>query len=668
MKFKLIYPLMLLALAGCQNNDLSTVVPKDDFSVVPAAPALEKGQMMVKFEEMPQDLHVLTTRAGEIETGNPELDAAARKIGLTSMKRVFPPAGKFEARHRKAGLHLWYHVTFDKGIKPQTAIKSFSDISGVTQAEGVPVISPNAKPDGFPYDDPRISLQYHLYNPGGDGKIKGADLNVVEAWQIEKGKKDVIVSFIDNIVDVEHPDLKDNVWINEGEYGKDPTKDNDGNGYVGDWFGYNTNLSSIDYGSPHGTHVAGIVAAKNNNKEGVCGIAGGDAKNNGIRFMTSSFSSGEVLQGIVYAADHGAVICNNSWGGEGTWAALQEAINYFVESAGTDEKGNQTGPVRGGIFVASAGNDGVEMKDHFPSSCDNVIGVANIGFDYTKASTSNYADWVDMSAFGGGTDWAIFSTFPGGQYGDMNGTSMAAPCVSGVAALIISKYGGKDSGLTADDVIYRLIKGCVPIDEYNPKYKGKLGAGCINAKLALADNFPPDITAEKPIEGVKIMTYGEKIEYVFTVNDRKDGSDLTYTVNDDSCGIVTDTKEGDKIILALENKNCQSGEYTITLTVTDKDGASQEMNFKIRLLPENKKEAEVQMTSPNELTIWASMTFSGKTKVEVFDASGSLVMTQTVTISLSQPGKVDLSGIDGGVYTVKLSCNNKTITKNIIKL
>lgn len=674
MKFKLLYPLLLLSLAGCQDNNLTPAVPKDDFSVVPTAPALEKGRMMVKFKEMPQDLKVVATRAGEVSTGDALLDAAAARIGLTSMQRVFPPAGKFEERHRKAGLHLWYHVTFNENIRTHAAIASFAEIPGVVKAEGIPVANSHSSAEGFPYNDQYKGQQWHLYNDGSKGGIKGADLNVIEAWQIEKGKREVIVSIVDNFVDVSHPDLQGNLWINEEEYNQDPQIDNDGNGYAGDWYGYNANdVTVFNELADHGTHVAGIIAAKNNNEIGVCGIAGGDSQKNGVRFMTSSLSELDVCPGIVYAADHGAVICNNSWGGEPAdpnykWEALQEAINYFVTHAGTDKDGNQTGPMRGGVFIASAGNEGIESKNHFPASYDNVISVANIGADYVKAGTSNYADWIDISAFGGGNGWNIFSTLSYNLYGALNGTSQAAPCVSGVAALIVSKFGGKDSGLTADEVIYRLKKGCVPIDKYNTEFKGKLGAGCINAKLALADNFAPDITPINPLEDTKVMYYGEKSEYAFTINDYEDGTEITYTVDDDSCGIVTHRKEGDKVILTLENKNCQAGLYTITISATDKEKASSEANFTVRLLPENKKESEITMTSPNELTIGASMTFSGKTKVEVFDASGNTVLVKTVIISLSQPGKVDLSGIDGGTYTVKLSCNNKTITKNIIKL
>ena len=117
---------MLLSLAGCQDNNLTPAVPKDDFSVVPTAPALEKGRMMVKFKEMPQDLKVVATRAGEVSTGDALLDAAAARIGLTSMQRVFPPAGKFEERHRKRGLHIRYKVTIYEKIRKQAAKSSFS--------------------------------------------------------------------------------------------------------------------------------------------------------------------------------------------------------------------------------------------------------------------------------------------------------------------------------------------------------------------------------------------------------------------------------------------------------------------------------------------------------------------------------------------------------------
>lgn len=669
MRYSLLYILILLLVTSCQNEELTTTVPRDDFSVVPTMPSMVKGRVRVKFEEMATDLNVSLARGREILTGNVALDSVASRIGMVKMKRVFPYAGKFERRTREAGLHLWYDVVFDENVSTDVAMKELSGIPGITKIEAVtvPVIN-SSSPAGFTYNDPHFGKQWHFYNPGGDGKIAGADIGIVDAWKIEKGKKDVIIAIIDNLVDVHHSELKDNVWINEKEYGGEPGKDDDNNGAIDDWYGYNANDETIYKDlAQHGTHVAGIIAAKNNNGMGVCGIAGGDTEDNGIRFMTSSFGAGDVLRGIKYAADNGAVICTNSWGGEGRWDALQEVIDYFVKNAGVDENGKQVGPMKGGLVIASAGNEGIESESHFPASLNHVIAVANIGPDYKKAMTSNYAKWVDISAPGGGNGWTIYSTMSNNSYGELNGTSQAAPCVAGVAALIVSKYGGKDSGLTPEEVEYRLLKGCVSIDEYNPDYKGKLGAGCINATLALAENFPPDIIIDRPFEGKKTLLYGESFEYTITVNDRKDAAEVTYEVYDES-GTVSHVKEGDKIHLSILNKNCTAGVYTIEVRVTDKDGLSSATNIILNLLPENRKEPEVLMTEVNELTILAGISFSGDVVVKLFDVSGDLVLTEKVVISLSKPGKIDLSNISGGVYTVNLTCNNKTITKSIVKL
>ncbi len=123
------------------------------------------------------------------------------------------------------------------------------------------------------------------------------------------------------------------------------------------------------------------------------------------------------------------------------------------------------------------------------------------------------------------------------------GTSQATPVAAGVAALIVSKFARE--GLTPYEVEYRLKRGVKPIDDYNPEYKGKLGVGCVNALLALSDepiNFLPVITAQKPIEGVQIIPYGSTAQYVYTVSDTEDGTDLDYVLKTPAKS-VTATKQ-----------------------------------------------------------------------------------------------------------------------------
>lgn len=672
MRYIILYALLFLVFTACRKDE-NIEVPRDDFSVVPVESRQVKGVMHVKFRELPEDLKIGVVSDG-LNTGNERLNDAVNRIGATRLERVFPPAGKFEVRTRKAGLHLWYKVVFDEAVPSGEAMKVLSAVPDVAVVE--PVLIPETDAVEYPYNDLYFVNQWHLYNAGKDGMVERADISMIEAWEIEKGKPEVIVNVLDTQVDFNHEDLVDNLWKNVKEYGQNPSMDWDGNGYAGDWYGMSGSPYKEGYKpDDHGTHVAGIIAAKNNNGRGVSSVAGGDTKDNGVRIMVCPIGSAE---GIKYGADNGAVICTNSWHVSVTTSTMklfQDAIDYFVEYAGVDESGNQTGPMKGGIVFASAGNNGEEPAAHYPASLDKVIAVASIGPNFKKSGFSNYADWVDISAPGGadGLGWQIYSTTVNNTYSWMAGTSQATPVVAGIAALIVSKFGGPGSGLTPYDVEFRLMRGTKSIDEYNPGFEGKLGAGCVDAVLALSDkpvNYQPVITPGQTLEGQQIIPFGTELVYTYQVNDKEDGTDLTYELDDPS-GAFTMEEENGKVMLKLVNSDCQPGDYVVTLKVTDKGEypTTSTVSIPVKLQPELLKEVVVY---PNPvvdvLNIRASMTFSGEVTARLYDVAGNMVLERKVKVSLSEAGRLDLSGVDGGSYTLKLSCNNKTITKNIIKL
>jgi gliding motility-associated-like protein len=255
----------------------------------------------------------------------------------------------------------------------------------------------------------------------------------------------------------------------------------------------------------HGTHVAGIIAAVTNNGTGVAGIAGGSGGGNGIRLMSCQIFEGDnsaqdIGEAITYAADNGAVICQNSWGydkaGEYNQSEL-DAIQYFIDYAGKDSKENARPgtKMQGGIVIFAAGNDGSD--DHwYPAYLDYVTAVSAIGYTGKRAHYSNYGSWVDIAAPGGdsnhGRYGTILSTLPtnssyspkeGAGYGWMQGTSMACPHVSGVAALVLSKYG--NPGYTPDMLRKRLIDSTRSLTAYDPTYASRLGKGLVDARKAL---------------------------------------------------------------------------------------------------------------------------------------------------------------------------------------
>ena len=210
----------------------------------------------------------------------------------------------------------------------------------------------------------------------------------------------------------------------------------------------------------HGTHVAGTVAARNNNGKGVAGIAGGDGSaDSGVRLLSCQIfrnkdEQGDAAAAIKYAADNGAVICQNSWGYSSTAGVtsmpqlLKEAVDYFIKMAGCDANGNQRpdSPMKGGVVMFAAGNENKEFSA-YPACYAPTVSVAAMAWDFSKASYSNYAKWVTITAPGGdqdrfGTEAGVLSTVPkkkvASGYAYFQGTSMACPHVSGIAALIAS--------------------------------------------------------------------------------------------------------------------------------------------------------------------------------------------------------------------------------------
>ncbi len=380
-------------------------------------------------------------------------------MGVTSVRRLFEDGGKWEARQRSAGLHRWYHVTYDETVSSTKAGEALSAIPGVVYVEPERKIKSTAV-----FDDPMFGSQWHYYNDGSrSGMQAGCDINVVPVWEyFTAGSPDVIVGIIDGGVQMDHPDLEA-VMIPAGPDGS--------RSFV---YGYS---GETIYPHDHGTHVAGTVGAINNNGAGVCGVAGGSDGNGGVKMLSCAIFKknpsdpkhdigGNSYNAMVYAANHGAVIAQNSWGyvyetaedaKRGGVGAMKAAIDYFIERAGCDEKGNQLpdSPMKGGVVIFAAGNDA--WPDGWPAEYEPVIAVGSFGADYTRASYSNYGPWVDICAPGGDGYIGVLSTVNDSGYGYMQGTSMACPHVSGVAALLVSHFGGP--GFTNEMLIDKLIGG-----------------------------------------------------------------------------------------------------------------------------------------------------------------------------------------------------------------
>jgi subtilisin family serine protease len=305
-------------------------------------------------------------------------------------------------------------------------------------------------------NDPRFNELWGMNNTGQTGGTNDADIDAPEAWDIQTGSASVLIAVIDTGVDYKHEDLAANIWTNPGEDAwtdpNDPStgngSDDDGNGLVDDWKGWdfvNNDNDPFD-DNLHGTHVAGTIGAVGNNGIGVAGV-NWQTKIMPLKFLggDGSGSLADAIAAILYAAQKGAKVMNNSWGGPGRSQALLDAINV-ADNAGA-------------LFVAAAGNAGTDNDQvpNYPSNYEapNVVAVAAIqddgklaefnggggcgcqGCPVISAPGSNFgATTVDLAAPGKG----ILSTTPNNSYASLQGTSMATPHVSGVAGLLFSQF------------------------------------------------------------------------------------------------------------------------------------------------------------------------------------------------------------------------------------
>lgn len=486
-----------------------------------AAPAPKAMEGVVRVKLQPQTAQKIgrkgmKAKAGKLQTGT-ALDASLKQIKGVSLKPVFPPSEKYAAERARFGLDQWYEIEFDKSVTPAQAVNVLKNTTGVNRATtrrpmvlfdgNAPVKTagaPSKASTALPMNDPRLGDQWHYNNEGKrPNEVAGADINLFEAWKTETGKSDVVVAIIDGGVDYNHEDLAANMWVNEAELNGTPGVDDDGNGYVDDVYGYNfcTNSATI-YPHYHGTHVAGTVAAVNNNGIGVCGVAGGDGTpGSGVKMMScqvfdsrSGTGEGDFAKAIVYAAEMGATLAQCSWGWESPGYYEQDvldAIKYFTAMARNDKQ-------VGGLCIFASGNSGM-TGDIYPGSMEEVLCVASMTNSLQPASYSNYGEWVDVVAPGGLLDYGeaggVLSTLPNNSYGWMEGTSMACPHVSGIAALILSKHG--NATLPATTVRSQIESGVRDFYTLNPAAKGLFGSGYVDAARALrtSDGSAPDAVA-----------------------------------------------------------------------------------------------------------------------------------------------------------------------------
>ena len=317
-----------------------------------------------------------------------------------------------------------------KGQPVEAAIRALNNRPNVAYAERDYIVHPT----GYA-DEPRFAELWGLHNTGQTGGTANVDVNGLEASGVTQGDPNLVVAVIDTGVDFSHPDLTDRRWVNPGESGGGKETngiDDDGNGFVDDVNGadfVNNDGNPFDDHS-HGTHVSGTIAASVNDK-GIVGVAP-NVKIMALKAIGGSIS--DAIEAITYAKTKGAKISNNSWEIPGGF--FSQALKDAIDTSGS-------------LFVAAAGNggsdrigDNLDVSPNYPAvyTSNNLLSVAAVDHHGNRASFSNFgANSVDISAPGVGILSTIPGTVPGNEaYAHFNGTSMAAPHASGVAALAAS--------------------------------------------------------------------------------------------------------------------------------------------------------------------------------------------------------------------------------------
>ena len=480
------------------------------------------------------------------------------KPGTTQAGRAQALRAVGAARERRLpGIHASL-ASVEPG-KVQQAIRKLERDRRVAFAE------PNFIVSGFTHgstpNDPSMHQLWGLDNFGQTVNwftgMKDADIDAKEAWSVSTGSPSVVVAVIDTGVDLSHPDLAANMWVNPGEDCagcRTNGVDDDGNGYVDDWRGWDfandDNNPTDDQG--HGTHVAGTIAAAGNNGIGVAGVTW-NTKIMPLKFLTAS-GTGDVadaISAILYANAQGVPILNNSWGGEDFSQALLDAIEL------TDASGE--------LFVAAAGNDfaNTDETPTYPSGFDvpNVLSVGATDALDRKSWFSNYGvASVDLSAPGSN----IYSTWPGSSYRFQDGTSMAAPQVSGAAALVkATDPGASGVGLKA-----LLLSTVDPLAALAGTSRT---AGRLNVDHAARCSGRPKVWIDSPADGFEVDA-GERLSLRALASNcaSPDGVAVAATVNGDPLELEA---RGDGFYTASFTP--AAGAVTFEVTATDKGGSSE---------------------------------------------------------------------------------------------
>lgn len=536
------------------------------------------NQFVVKLKS---DVAAVAFKAG----GNPatdrqSLDILNKRYGVTAIEEEFPGAVAKPGLPDLTGYRI---VTFNGQFPIEEVISAYAADSNIESVEPIGI---HPMYDVVP-NDYYFAGQAYPWNQWGLSNAGDHDMDAPCAWGINPGNGNAIVAVADGGVRYFHQDLgganwpttSGNIWINTAEI-KDNGIDDDGNGYVDDWIGWDwvTGVKGCkkgedcstpdndprDFGG-HGTHCAGIIGALTNNAIGVAGTAGGwgdgtsSSIGNGVKIMClrigwlSSGSVGYVrmdfaAQAFYYAANEGADVINCSWGSSNS-SGFGAAVDYAIAN---------------GVLVCHAAGNSNNTTQDYLATRDDVIDVAATDSADVKASFSSYGSWVDVSA--PGVDIASTYNNPSDVDNDyfaiMSGTSMATPYVCGLAGLVKSQ----NPNYTWSQIRDQIKNTTDDIDGINPSYAGQLGTGRINACRALGGTPAPKTTADVslPDKLTLYQNYPNPFNPATTISfrlEQKAGVNLTvYNILGEKVKVLID---GDR----------EAGSQAVTWDGTDANGA-----------------------------------------------------------------------------------------------